>query len=110
MKERVLATCAFRAMRAVEFASLHPSRQGAARSSLESHTFRGAATLPSAVSCAASDGGCCVSLRAFSSGSRQAEQPEASGRLGGLVNAPHVMVIQFEFEMSFENLMSTQPS
>ena len=72
MKERVLATCAFCAMRAVEFASLHPSRQGAARSSLESHTLRGAATLPSAVSCAASDGGCCVSLRAFSSGSRAA--------------------------------------
>ena len=38
----------------------------------------------------------------FDSGSRQAEQPGDSGRLGGLVNAPHVMVIQFEFEMSFD--------
>ena len=38
----------------------------------------------------------------FDSGSRQAEQPGDSGRLGGLVNAPHVMVIQFEFEMSLD--------
>ena len=77
MKEKVLATCTFCAMRAVEFASLHPSRQGAARSSLESHTFRGAATLPSAVSCAASDGGGCIS-----SGSRAASVARESAMAG----------------------------